>query len=205
MVAKEAYFLILKTNYINKIGYTTGGHLAVLHSQLQFPFCTLNKHKWHTFFRLRVRAIWSLPGVQLIFYIVNFMVCQSSYLLPISTMLVFHSTATVMTIHSEQRVMTPSKMTWLLCWCKFFDDNTVDDFVSFVERSSVDVKNGCWHNSQEDDMLASFLLWTLFTTNSTTEKEWHHKACWTFLRESFSSLLSLGHQKWVSLRACILM
>ena len=140
MVAKEAYFLILKTNYINKIGYTTGGHLAVLHSQLQFPFCTLNKHKWHTFFRLRVRAIWSLPGVQLIFYIVNFMVCQSSYLIPISTM-VFHSTATVMTIHSEQRVMTPSKMTWLLCWCKFFDDNTVDDFVSFVERSSVDVKN----------------------------------------------------------------
>ena len=165
MVAKEAYFLILKTNYINKIGYTTEGHLAVLHSQLQFPFCTLNKHKWHTLFRLRVRAIWSLPGVQLIFYIVNFMVCQSSYLIPISTM-VFHSTATVMTIHSEQRVMTPSKMTWLLCWCKFFDDNTVDDFVSFVERSSVDVKKtpvqfkccwkGCWHNSQEDDMLASF-------------------------------------------------
>ena len=52
-----------------------------------------------------------------------------------------NSSATVMTLHSEQRVMSPSKMTLLLCWCKFFDDNTVDDFVSFVERSSVDVKN----------------------------------------------------------------
>ena len=195
MVAKEAYFLILKTNYINKIGYTTGGHLAVLHSQLQFPFCTLNKHKWHTFFRLRVRAIWSLPGVQLIFYIVNFMVCQSSYLIPISTM-VFHSTATVMTIHSEQRVMTPSKMTWLLCWCKFFDDNTVDDFVSFVERSSVDVKKtpvqfkccwkGCWHNSQEDDMLASFLLWTFLLQIPLQERGDTTKLI--FSAGSFSSL-----------------
>ena len=50
-----------------------------------------------------------------------------------------NSSAMVMTLH-EQRVMTPSSMTLLLC-CKFFDDNTVDDFVSFVERSSVDVKN----------------------------------------------------------------
>ena len=145
-------------------------------------------------------------GVQLNFYIVNFLVCQSSCFIPISTM-ALNSSATVMTLH-EQRVMTPSKMTLLLCLCKFFDDNTVDDFVSFVERSSVDIKKtpmqfkccrkGCWHNSQEDDMLASFLLWTSFTTNSTTGKGWHDKVCWTFLRESFSSLPSLGHQKWVS-------
>ena len=87
-----------------------------------------------------------------------------------------------MTIHSEQRVMTPSKMTWLLCWCKFFDDNTVDDFVSFVERSSVDVKNllcslnaaGKGADITHRRMTCSLLFWVTPQSWSFLRDHFHH-------------------------------
>ena len=119
-------------------------------------------------------------GVQINFYIVNFLVCQSSCFIPISTM-ALNSSATVMTLH-EQRVMTPSKMTLLLCWCKFFDDNTVDDFVSFVERSSVDVKN---------------LLCSLNAAGKGADITHRRMTC-SFLAVQLSSSISDLVSQWVS-------
>ena len=143
--------------------------------------------------------------VQLNVYIVNFLVCQSSCFIPISTM-ALNSSATVMTLH-KQRVMTPSKMTLLLCWWKFFDDNTVDDFVSFVKRS-VDVKyllcslNAAGKSADitHRRMTCSLLFfWELCLLQIPQQERGDTtKFVENFLRESFSSLLSLGQQKWVS-------
>ena len=53
------------------------------------PCSLATSRRWTTpkhFFCFRERAIWKFPEVQLNFYIVNFMVCLSSYFIPISTM-----------------------------------------------------------------------------------------------------------------------